>query len=258
MSPVIWTVDIETKPILGYTWGLWQQNISLPQIVDPGGIMMFAAKQYGEKDIEAHCEWDDADAMVSRLHEIYDAADYIVTYNGASFDNKYISRAFVERGITPPSPHRDLDLLKVVRKRFAFPSKKLSYVCGALGLDLKTDPGGFQTWVDILSPQTPEDTRAEAKDRMEQYCRNDVAITEQLFDRLKPWVDGLNVPLYSDANPFDAEPVPSCNRCGSTNLQRRGWAYTTTYRYRRYQCRACGGWLREKRSESTPSELRNA
>lgn len=251
----IYTLDIETKPLEVYSWGLWDQNHGINQIIEHGGLMMFAAKKYGEKTIEAHCEWDGYGPMVDRLWDIYNDADYIVTYNGASFDNKYIARAFAETNRPPPSPHRDIDLLKTVRKRFAFPSKKLQYVCSALGLDPKTDPGGFETWTQILRP-TSEAQQLAAKKRMVKYCRNDVKITEQLFTRLLPWVDGLNIPLYDTSN-GEMAATPSCTRCGSNKVQTRGWAYTTTYRYRRYHCQSCGGWMKSKRSEPTPTELRN-
>ena len=250
-GPVVYTVDIETRPNEVYSWGLFDQNISVNQIINPGGVMMFAAKQYGDKKIEAHCEWDGHSEMVARAWEIFDDADYIVSYNGANFDTKHLKAAWVQAGLTPPSPWREIDLLRTVRK-LNLPSRKLSYVTSALGLDHKTDPGGFETWVQILRGEGSVQT--QARNRMVKYCKNDVMITEQLFERLRPWVDGLNLPLYEGEENREA-----CTRCNSTDLHRRGWAYTTTYRYRRYRCNGCGGWLRSKRSEKLlNTELRNA
>ena len=40
-----------------------------------------------------------------------------------------------------------------------------------------------------------------------------------------------------------------CPKCGSENLQRRGFATTTVGKYQRYQCKDCGGWLRGRYSE---------
>ncbi|MDA8440548.1 MAG: hypothetical protein M0Z51_17040, partial [Propionibacterium sp.] len=50
-KPRVLTFDIETRPINAYVWGLWDQNVGLTQIVDPGGVMCFAAKWYGEKGV---------------------------------------------------------------------------------------------------------------------------------------------------------------------------------------------------------------
>lgn len=251
MAAEIYTLDIETKPNEVYTWGLFDQNIGISQIIRPGGVMMFAAKRYGDKKIEAHCEWDDYTAMVTRAWEIYDAADYIVSYNGAHFDTKHLQAAWVQAELPPPSPWREIDLLRTVRK-LQLPSRKLQYVCSTLGLDHKTDPGGFETWVQILRGEGEE--QAKARNRMVKYCKNDVKITEQLFDRLRPWITGMNLPLYGEDSTEMA-----CTRCSGTNLTRRGYAYTTTYRYQRYRCNGCGGWLRSKKSEPfTNAELRNA
>lgn len=250
----IWTVDIETRPNEVYAWGLRDQNVGLSQVIKPGGLMMFAAQKHGSKKIEAHAQWNGYEAMVKRSHEIYDAADYIVTYNGVRFDNKHLRAAWAELGLTPPSPWRDIDLFKTVGK-FNWPSRKLAFVCERLGLDLKSDPGGFETWVQILRGDGDEQRRAQR--RMIKYCKNDVLITTQLFGRLLPWVDGLNLPLHTDS--MDDAGAVSCTRCGSPQVHRRGWAYTTTLRYQRYRCMQCGGWMKHRRSEPlSNADLRNA
>lgn len=256
MSPDIWTIDIETRPSEVYAWGLRDQNIGLSQIIRPGGLLMFGAQKYGSKTVEAHADWDGYEQMVKRSHEIYDAADYIVTFNGVRFDNKHLRAAWAELGLAPPSPWRDIDLFKTVGK-FQWPSRKLAFVCQKLGVDHKTDPGGFETWDHIL--RGDEKQREIAQRRMIRYCKNDVKITTQLFQRLLPWIDGLNVPLISGGNDEDmSQAVATCTRCGGQQIQRRGWAYTTTYRYKRYQCMGCGGWMKDKKSEPVfNADLRN-
>lgn len=246
----IYVYDIETTPNLVYAWGLWDQNIGINQIVEPQDILSFAATKLGSKGVEAHAAWDGYEQMVRRLHEIMDDADYLVGYNSASFDNKHVRAAFVKLNLKPPSPHRDIDLLRVVKKQFKFPSHKLDYVCQALGLDVKVPNGGMDTWIKCM------EGNEAAQKLMLKYNKQDVKITAQLFDRLLPWVDGLNVPLYGED---ETESPLSCTRCEGTRVQQRGWAYTTTYRYRRYQCQKCGGWMKSRRSEPlVNAELRNA
>lgn len=254
MPAEIVTVDIETRPTEAYVWGLRDQNVGLSQIIRPGGLLMFAAQRHSTTRVDAWAEWNGYEAMVQKSWEIYDAADYVVTYNGARFDNKHLRAAWAELGLAPPSPWRDIDLFKTVGK-FQWPSRKLEFVCKQLGLDHKTDPGGFKTWDDILRG-IDERTVVAAQRRMVRYCKNDVRITTQLFYRLLPWIDGLNLPLYEDE---DDEREPACNRCNSTRLHSRGFAYTTTYRYQRFQCQDCGGWLRHRRSQPLfNADLRNA
>jgi DNA polymerase elongation subunit (family B) len=257
LSPEIWTIDIETRPSEVYAWGLRDQNIGISQIIRPGGLLMFAAHKRGSKQVEAHAEWDGYEKMVTRAHEIYDQADYVVTFNGVRFDNKHLRASWAELGLPPPSPWRDVDLFRTVGK-FNWPSRKLAFVCDKLGLNLKTDPGGFETWDHIIRGN--EEQKAKAQRRMIRYCKNDVKITAQLFDRLLPWIDGLNVPLISGGNEEDMSAGEAmCTRCGGVNVQARGWAYTTTYRYRRFCCTDCGGWMRDKKCEPVVNaDLRNA
>jgi hypothetical protein len=107
-------------------------------------------------------------------------------------------------------------------------------VCQQLGLDLKTDPGGFATWDHILRG-TPEQ-QVKARNRMVKYCKNDVLITTQLYDRLLPWIDGLNVPLFDSGGTGTgtSQGVASCTRCGGSKIHSRGWAYATATRYKQW------------------------
>lgn len=247
----IWCYDIETSPNLVYTWGLWDQNVGINQIVETQDILCFAATKIGSNRIESHAAWDGYGDMVSRLHAIMDEADYLVGYNHINYDNKHVRAAFVRNGLTPPSPSRNIDLMRVVKKNFKFQSNKLAHVCEQLGLSLKTDPGGFNTWRQILAGGEAE--RAAAQRRMVRYCRNDTKITAELYEKLLPWIDGLNVPMFSD------DDAVVCTRCGHDTVHSRGYAYTTTYRYRRYQCVKCEGWMRAKNCEPlVNAELRNA
>jgi len=257
LSPEIWTIDIETRPSEVYAWGLRDQNIGISQIIRPGGLLMFAAHQRGSKKIEAHAAWDGYELMVERAHAIYDRADYVVTFNGVRFDNKHLRAAWAEMCLPPPSPWRDIDLFRTVGK-FNWPSRKLAFVCDKLGLNLKSDPGGFETWDHIIRGNPEQKEKAQR--RMIRYCKNDVKITSELFDRLLPWIDGLNVPLISGGSDEDTQQAAAmCTRCGGGNIQARGWAYTTTYRYRRFCCTDCGGWMRDKKSEPVANaDLRNA
>lgn len=254
-GPKLYTVDIETRPIEAYVWGLWDQNISLNQIKRASGILCFAAKEYGNDKVEFCAEWQKKgyDGMVQRLHEIYNDAHGVISYNGAGYDTKWIKAAFVQAGLPPTSPTVDIDLFRTVRKHFQFPSKKLAYVCQALGLDLKSDSGGMQTWIECVYPSSRQAGR-DARAAMRFYNENDTRITEQLYEKLLPWIDNhVNVGLFVDEDEDD----PVCTNCGSSELESRGFAYTSTRRYRRWRCKGCSKWLRSSRCESS-TELRSA
>src|SRR5690606_41747736 len=97
--------------------------------------------------------------MVKEAHRLLSAADAVIHFNGQRFDIPHLNREFVEAGLTPPSPYSQIDLLKVVKKNFRFPSNKLDYVTKKLGLDHKVQNGGHQLSVKGMADQIGGATR---------------------------------------------------------------------------------------------------
>ena len=42
-------LDIETSPHTGFHWGLFQQNISIGQLIESSSVLCWAAKWLGKK-----------------------------------------------------------------------------------------------------------------------------------------------------------------------------------------------------------------
>jgi hypothetical protein len=249
-APIITTLDLETRPTEAYVWGLFDQRVALNQIIRPGGIILVAAQEVGKK-VHSRAEWDGGgwEAMMRWAWDVCDRTDYLVGYNSIGFDVKHLQAAWAELGMTPPSPWRNIDLLRTVRANFQWPSKKLEFVCRQLGVSHKTDPGGFSTWADILNGD--DKARVAAQKRMRKYAENDVKITTELFERLRPWITGINIPLVDGTG----EERPACTNCGGENIIRKGTAFTNTTSYKRYVCTDCGKWLRARKSESLKTVL---
>ncbi len=232
--------DLETTPINAHTWGLWEQNIGLNQIVASTEVMCFGARWYGEKNvIFRSVHHDGRQEMLKELHRLMDEADVLVGWNSASFDSKHVKREFLEAGMLPPSPYKELDLMRVVKSQFRFPSNKLEYVATTLGVGSKVKHSGFDLWLGCMA----RDEKSWKK--MKTYQIQDVNLLISLYERLKPWIPNHpSVPLHKGDS-------TGCSVCGSKNLQKRGYSYTSTAKYQRYQCQDCGKWLREsKRIES--------
>src|SRR5271165_7266283 len=51
VEPKILVLDIETSPIVSYTWGLFDQNIGLEQIVQESNILSVAVKWLGDNRV---------------------------------------------------------------------------------------------------------------------------------------------------------------------------------------------------------------
>lgn len=216
--------DIETAPAQAFVWGLYDQNISPSQLIEPARVLCFAAKWLGESRVMFFSER--SGDMIAEAWRLLDEADIVVGYNHVRFDVPHLQREMVVRGYRPPSPWVDVDLLSVVRKNFKFMSNKLGSVVDVLGLDAKTDPGGFETWRKVLAGDE------KAWRTMERYNKQDVAITADLFTYLRPWVKMPHVGLWSGD-------MRACCECGSDGLLASGVSRTKTAAYVRVTCLNC-------------------
>ena len=178
-------LDIETTPMQVYTWGLWDQNISIDQIIKSTEMLCFGARWGGTKKvIFKSVHHDGKEAMLKELHKLMEEADVLVGWNSAAFDHKHINREFLENGMQPPSPVKDLDLMSVVKANFQFPSNKLDYVAQKLGVGAKVKHSGFKLWLDCMAGNK------KAWEEMKKYQIQDVNLLIDLYDLLLPWFVG--------------------------------------------------------------------
>jgi hypothetical protein len=242
----ILTLDIETRPMSGYFWDLWDVNISTTQIIDHGGLMCFAAKWAGKKDIMFFADWIDGyENMVKRAHELLSAADVLVSYNGERFDIKKLNQEFMLNGMAPPKPFKSIDLIRTNKARFALPSRKLDYLAQRSGVGQKVKHQGFELWLQVMAG----DPKAQAL--MEKYNKGDVAITEKTFLRLLPWL--TNTPHMAMFTRDDH----ACPYCGRKDLKWDGeYTHTNVQSYRLIECGNCGGWCRGTTRLQDPTHTR--
>lgn len=238
--------DVESAPNTCYTWGLHNQFIAVNQIKNPQRVMSWAAKVYGEKEMHYADETQRGGhkAMVKKLHSFLSDAHGIVSYNGVGFDNKMINAEFVKYGLSRLAPTKQIDLLKVVKKNFRFPSNKLQYVSKALGIGQKVQHQGFDLWVGCMEGDP------KCWKKLEEYNKGDVLLLERLYDKLQPWLsNGPSHSLMSEAR--------VCPECGSKHLQERGYRYTKTGKYKRLQCIPLGHWSSERVSTVDKDKRQN-
>lgn len=227
--------DIETTPNIAHVWRLFgEQHIGLEQLQAPTEVLCWAAKWLGEDEIMFAASWQRGGraGMVRKMHKLLDEADAVVHFNGKHFDVPHMNREFALLGMWPPSPFKQIDLMLAVRKNFNFASNKLAHVAPQLGCEGKAETGGHELWVGVMAGNR------EAKRTMEEYNRQDVCVTEQVYGKLLPWLTGHpNRRLYDGGS--------GCPRCGGAHLQRRGFAFTQAGKFVKYQCMDCGTYHRE-------------
>jgi DNA polymerase elongation subunit (family B) len=223
-------LDIETSPNTAHVWGLWQQNVSINQLMESSYVLCYAAKWLNSDEmLFDSVQHSKPKAMLKGIHGLLNEADAVVHYNGTKFDIPTLNKEFLLHRYAPPSPYKQIDLLRVVRSQFRFPSNKLDYVAQRLGLGQKHAHEGHELWVKCMNGDK------DAWKRMADYNMQDVVLLEDLYNTLLPWIKNApNRNLYQD--------ISGCPTCGSEHLQKRGTAVSTTGTYQRYQCRDCGSW----------------
>ena len=232
----ILTLDIETTPNLAHVWQLFQTNVSINQIVESSYVMCWAAKWLGKKKVYFSSTHEtDHKTMIKQIYDLVCEADSIITYNGVRFDMPTLNKEFIKYNLNPPEPYKNIDLIKTVRSKFNFPSNKLDYVAQALKLGSKVQHSGHELWVQCLA------NNRKAWATMKKYNKQDVALTEELYLKLRGWIN--NHPNYNSYTKDDV-----CSNCGSTNLIMKGYACNSNRVYRRIMCKECGKWGRKNKA----------
>lgn len=239
--PRILLLDIETLPNLGFTWGLYDQNVI--RFKQQTCLATYAWKWLDEKEVyaKALCDYreykagsyDDAKLAVDLWH-LFDEADIIVAHNGDQFDVKVCQARFIYHKLAPPRSFKTVDTKKAVKRIARFNSNKLDDLSSLLENEkkIKTD---FELWQGCI------DGNRASWTQMVKYNKKDILLLEKLYLRLRPWIS--NHPNFTVVN------RGMCAKCGSKNVTYRGFMITSTRRYRRFQCNDCGGWGRTVKCE---------
>lgn len=246
-KPKILIMDIENTPNTAYIWGLFQEITSADFIDNPWTMMCWGAKWLHEKNIMSSALVDfpkeykknkENDKLIlQKLWKLLDEADIVVGHNMKGFDTRKANARFIMNGMTPPSPYKVVDTLLVARHTFFFTSNKLADLGKYLGLGTKIDTGGFQLWKACMNGNL------KAWQKMVNYCRQDIILTEKVYLKLLPYIDSHpNVGVYAD------DETARCPKCGGNHIEKRGFSFTNVGKYQRFNCKDCGGWSRGRKN----------
>ncbi len=224
-------IDIETKPMIVYCWGLYEQNISEDMIVSDWDIMSFAAKWEGSDKVIQYDRRNDKNdkKLVQKIWDLLDEADIVCGQNSIKFDIKKINARFYFWGLKPPSGYRQIDTKLLAKKNFAFTSNGLAFFSRMNQKYKKLTHSkypGFSLWKKCIEGDEA------AWDTMKEYNIHDVLATEEVYQQLRPWGTGINDGAYFDGQALCA--------CGGLTWKRNGYTYTNVGRYQRWRCTECG------------------
>lgn len=236
-------LDIETSPLLSWTWGLWQQNIGQSmRIEDNRSYMMSCSMKWLGND-EAHyfeSRTEDDSHILKAVLKFVDEADVVIAHNGKAFDMKKINAFALINGLNPPSPYRQIDTLLEARKHFKFERNTLAYLADILDCSPKLEHkefAGFDLWRECIKGNDA------AWKEMKQYNMQDLITLEEVYLKMRPYIKG---------HPNMATPSDSlehrCTACGSTNLLSNGYTITNVSKFERFVCGNCGSFSRGRKN----------
>jgi hypothetical protein len=167
-----------------------------------------------------------------------------VGHNSDRFDLPWLNGRFLFHKMPPLPPMRSVDTLKIAKRSFMLNSNRLDYLGKYLGVGGKTStPAGL--WLEVLKGN------AKAIRTMVAYNKRDVELLEGVFTHLLPYApDYINRQFFSGV-------ADTCPRCGSANVQRRGYHHSLTQSYHRFQCQACSGWFKARKAEKFKTSTRS-
>lgn len=253
--PKVLVYDIETAPMLGYIWGLWDNNVSLNMLHSDWYILSWSAKWLGDKsskvmymDQRNAKDIEDDKKILKGIWKLLDEADIVVTQNGKSFDEKKLNARFILNGMQPPSSYRHIDTKRIAKSKFAFTSNKLEYMTNKLCTKYKklkhAKFSGFELWKQCLAGNL------EAWKEMELYNRYDVLSLEELYMKMAPWDNTINFNVYNDK-------LTTVCKCGSKEFNKNGFKYTNSGKFQRYKCRQCGSETTDKKNLLTKEKKKS-
>lgn len=165
-------------------------------------------------------------ALVKAFAEVVEGADISVTHNGQRFDHTYMNAKMLEYRLGALKPIPQVDTLMIARKHLRSLSRKsLQNISYYLGTSDEKTPVEGRIWVDAMTGSK------KALKYIIDHCKADVLVLEEVYLTLRPLLQGH--PRVQGYGP--------CRYCGSYDLWRKGYAFTSNRGPQIYlKCQTCG------------------
>ena len=259
------TLDIERIPGRVRTWhrgftiegDVWDLNalkditrrrIHADDMIEWPRTICAAWKWYDQPDTVFAAEWEVGgyDGFMRAVWDVFDQADLIIGHNADRFDARHLMGGWAEMGLPAPTPYKVVDTLKIARGTFAYESNTLDALNKRLGIDAKTDK------YDSRVAKAAVAGDKEAQDRIRFYNMGDIAASEALFDRLRPYARNIpHLGMWTDDE-------MACPSCGHTMTATGKTVHANVQRYEHLHCDNCGAHARGTATLKNPTRTRSA
>lgn len=206
--------DIETSPNVAYVWETgYKIRVPHTHIIQERQIMCISYKWWGE-DAVHNIWWEDQNDknVLETFLPIIQSADEVIAHNGDRFDVPMLLGRAAYHRLKAPTKYRTFDTYKKIKAQFKLNSYSLDYCTKFFKVRGKMETGGFDLWKDILQDKDKKAWKT-AKDKMIEYCNQDVIAMEDLYNVIQPYTKAVtNMSVLSGKEKW------GCPSCGSTEV----------------------------------------
>jgi hypothetical protein len=207
---------------------------------DLGFVILFGYKWSYEKkaglisiDRKSLAKFDDKKLLVS-ASRIMEEADLVVGHFASIFDRRFFQGRLLINGLPPIPPTKMRDTCLIARSVGNFSSNRLKHLAKILKLKhQKLENNWPDAWFQVMRGNM------KVLREMGEYCKGDVLATEELYTCLTPF-DNSHPRMITDRS--------KCRLCGG-EVEYRGFSYVGERAYRRFVCKKCRRWDRERRGQ---------
>ena len=197
LPPRVLYLDIERSlmSFWGYERKVISGYISKECIRSEAFIICWAACWIGETKIQSSCVTQNEalknndKRILQELWDLIDQSDYVTGHNVDKFDIKKLNNRFLIYEMGTPFG-KSIDTLKLARKHFPFDSNALAYISKVLGGKPKKEIN-LNDWIRIVETGDPA-----ALQKSERYCRGDVRMGINVFNKFKKQIESRGTLLY--------------------------------------------------------------
>ncbi len=233
-NPHILYFDIETLPLISYSWGIWDQNILTENIIKDWCVLSWAAMWEGDKAVtgsiltpkEAMVRKDQR--IVGGMWQLFERADIVISQNGKRFDHKKLNARFIHHKMGLPAPYKVIDTFASAKSIAAFTSNKLDWLAQETGVINRKSVTGMELWREC------DKGDQEALDKMLAYNMGDVQELRGVYKELAPYM-----PNHPNINLYAAIPDNRCRVC-SGEIVDVGRGVFLAIKGRAFRCVDCG------------------
>lgn len=225
-------IDVETLPLLGYTFNPWNTSITPSHLVKDFCILSYAAKWLGDDRIisdiltprEAISRNDKR--LLQKPWRLLEEADVIITHNGKRFDIRKLNARFWKNKYHKPASYKMIDTLVAAKSVFGLTYNSMDFIAEYVEMDRKLDTN-FALWVAC------DNGDREALRYMREYNEQDIRTQESIYMEMREWI-----PNHPDMSVY-ARMDNVCPVCLSTNHERIGFYVAKKLRYNEHRCADC-------------------